>query len=426
MKRTAYIHLLLLLLLAPLPIRAQQHIASRWSDDGRTLTVEYRITPRQPGSDYAYMVTPLLCSSQGDTLTLSTATWRGKRNAKKLERTLYFQGIRGELPPYIEAADTTTRTFTHTVDATRHPWVREQALRLCFLNDVEGCCQVEQDQVEGTPFIYLPPYQPMLTQVEDRTGQREELHTSYVHFPLNSAVLDPDFGQNKAVLDSILHTTRLMLKDGTSAVERIQIIGQASPDGPVARNQWLGEHRARALRNYICRQLEVSPSLFTIINGGEGWTDLRTHIATSTLPERDTLLAIIDNEPDVDKRESRIKRLHDGRTYDHLRQHVLPAQRNSGSMNIRYVRLTDEVAPVINRATELIRAGQYAQAIAMLEPVAHDPRTLHTLATACYHTGQTARAISLLARAAQTDPHAAANLKLIQERERRKQLVKGE
>lgn len=422
MKQTAYI-LLLQLLLAALPAHAQQHTATQWADNGRTLTVEYRVTPRQPGSDYAYIVTPILCSQQGDTLQLKPATWRGKRNAMKLERTLYFQGVRGELPPYIEAADTTTRTFTATIDATLHPWVSNQALRLSFLNDVEGCCQVEQDQVEGAPFIYMPPYQPLLQQVADRTGQREELRTSYVHFPLNSAVLKPDFGQNKAVLDSIVHTTRRLLAGNTSQVDRIQIIGQASPDGPIKLNQRLAERRAHALRNYICKQLKVDKSLFTIVNGGEGWADLRAQIAASTLPERDTLLAIIDGEPDADKREQRIKQLHNGRTYDHLRQHVLPAQRNSGSMNIHYVRLTDEAAPVINRAIELISAGHYTQAIALLNPVAHDPRTLNTLATACYQAGETARAIELLTRAAQSDPQAAANLKLIQERERRKQLV---
>lgn len=423
MKQTI-LFLMLICLTGLLPVRAQRHTATRW-DDGRTLTVEYQITPRQPGSDYAYVVTPMLCSSKGDTIEIKPTVWRGKRNVKKLLRERFFNDIETQLPPYIDAADTTTRSFTVTFDLQRYPWLTEGPIHLSFLNDVEGCCQVEQDEVDAPPFVY-DVFTPEIVQVEDRTGKMEYVRTNemgyFVHFPLNRATLRRDFRQNAATLDSIVAITRRTLADAGAEVKRIQIIGQASPDGPVKRNLWLGEHRAKALRDYICRQIDAPDSLFIIVNGGEGWTEFRQQIALSQMPERDTLLAIIDGEPDVDKRERRIKRLYGGKTYDYLRDHVLADQRNSGYMHIHYEYLPDEGAPVINRAIELIRNGQHAEGLKLLSTVEHDDRSLNAIGNAYYMAGEKEKAIAVLTRAkAKGDKQAEANLKQIRLLESRKQ-----
>lgn len=427
MKRFA---IFLIGMICLLQTQAQQHIATRWDGD-KTLMVEYSITPCTPGSDYAYVVTPMLCSSQGDTIVGKSVVWRGKRNVKKLLRERYFDGIEEQLPPYIESTDTATRHFTLTFDVARYPWLTENPLHLCFLNDVEGCCQVEQNRVATAPFIYAPVYEPQMSQVQDRTGMINYLSTRemgyYVYFPLNQATLHRNFRHNAATLDSIVSLVSRMLVGGGTEIKDIQIVGQASPEGPQKRNLWLGEHRAKALRDYICKQIDVPASRFVIVNGGEAWDDFREQIALSQMPERDTLLAIIDGEQDLDVREKRIKQLYGGKTYSYLRDNLLADQRNSGYMHIQYEYITDEVAPIINRAIELIRSGQHAEGLKLLATVEHDDRSLNALGNAYYLVGDTQKAINYLARAASRgDKEAQENLQRIQQLEERKQKLADE
>ena len=417
--------ILLLCLTAILSMAAQEHTAVRWEGADR-LVLEYSIKPERPKSDYAYTVTPLLCSAEGDTLQLTSVTWRGRRNVKKLERTLYFRGNRGELPPYREATDTTTQTVRTTIDATAHPWITETPLHLCFLNDTEGCCRVEQKQVEGKPFIYLPPYEPRLNQVEDRTGKEGYLRTEtmglYVYFPLNSAKLSRNFRNNAAILDSITAQAERTLAQASSEVKRIEIIGLASPDGPLKRNLTLAQQRAEALKTYIKQRIPAADSLFIAIGGGEGWEQLRRQIAESNMPERDSLLHIIDTESDPEQREQRIKRHNNGESYNYLRQHLLADQRNSGYMHIRYIILTDKEAPVINRAIALINEDKADEALSILQPVRYDLRAQCALGTALYRCGKTEQAIEILSRAAHRGvKEAKTNLKLILDIEKRKE-----
>ncbi len=428
MKRKTII--LLLCLTVILPMAAQEHTTVRWEGADR-LVLEYNIKPERPKSDYAYTVSPLLCSTKGDTLQLASVTWRGRRNAKKLKRTLYFQGQRGELPPYREATDTTTQTVRATIDATAHPWITETPLHLCFLNDTEGCCRVEQKQVEGKPFIYLPPYEPRLNQVEDRTGKEEYLRTEtmglYVYFPLNSAKLNRNFRNNAATLDSIVVQAERTLAQTVSEVKRIEIIGLASPDGPLKRNLTLAQQRAEALKAYVKQRIPAADSLFVAIGGGEGWEQLRRQIAESNMPERDSLLNIIDTESDPELREQRIKRYNNGESYNYLRRHILADQRNSGYMHIRYVFLKDEEAPVINRAIALIGEGKADEALSILQPVKHDRRAQSALGTALYRCGKTEQAVEILSRATrQGDKEAGENLKQIKEIEKRKDILNKE
>lgn len=421
MKRKSII--LLLCLATILPVAAQKQAAVRWEGADR-LILEYDIKPERPKSDYAYTVTPLLCSAEGDTLQLASITWRGQRNVKKLKRTLYFQGHRGELPPYRAATDTATQTVRSTIEATTHPWITRSALHLCFLNDTEGCCNVEQKEVEGTPFIYLPPFEPRLNPVADRTGKEEYLRTEtmglYVYFPLNSAKLSRNFRNNAATLDSIVVQAERTLARPISEVKRIEIIGLASPDGPLKRNLTLARQRAEALKAYVRQRIPAADSLFVATGGGEGWEQLRRQIAESEMPERDSLLNIIDTESDPEQREQRIKRYNNGKSYDYLRRHILADQRNSGYMHIHYVYLEDKEAPVINRAIALIGEGKADEALSILQPVKHDLRAQSAMGTALYLCGETEQAVEILSRATrQGNIEAEEKLKQIKEIENR-------
>lgn len=158
----------------------------------------------------------------------------------------------------------------------------------------------------------------------------------YVYFELDSAVLKREFANNNVVLDSIVYLVSELMKDSLSEMKMIQIVGFASFDGPIKRNQRLSADRAEALKQHIQAHVEVPDSLFELYYGGEGWADLEWEVAHSDYKLRDQVLRIIREEPDPEKRELKLKQHNYGWTYVFLRDQLLSKQRNSGYIKVYY------------------------------------------------------------------------------------------
>jgi len=170
------------------------------------------------------------------------------------------------------------------------------------------------------PSSEYKPYTP------DRILRKEE-GALYVFYELGKADLKRSFSEsglsrdNGPVLDEIMDITAGILKDTTSSVSCIQIVGLASIDGSVLRNQSLADNRARALQAYIQDRLNVSDALFETVGGGEAWTEFRDAVndmvlagggAGLTVTQLQKVLDIIDGEPNPYNRESRLKALENG------------------------------------------------------------------------------------------------------------------
>ena len=226
----------------------------------------------------------------------------------------------------------------------------------------------------------------------------------YVHFALDKSVLRHDFRDNASTLDKIVDITRKIMADSTSSVKKIQIVGLASIEGPVAHNEALAGARAEALKRYIQQQVPAAvDTLFDCANGGEAWTELRSQIEDNTsLPYRAEMLQIIDAEPDAQKRERRIKQLAGGRAYAVLRDEVLSDQRNSGYLRIYYDYVPDTAARTINRASDLLHAERYTEALRLLETVRTDKRSYNAMGVALYMLGRKDEAIHYFQLAAET------------------------
>ena len=187
---------------------------------------------------------------------------------------------------------------------------------------------------------------------------RKEKGMLYVHFPLDKSTLLHDFRDNGPILDRIVDITRQIVADSSSNVRLIQVIGLASVEGPVSRNQQLAQRRAEALRDYIKEHVpEATDDLFELNNGGEAWTELRDQINDEIINEKvkiknDTnaealngALQIIDNEANADVREQKLRRLNRGATFQYIRDELMPDQRNSGYLRI-YIDIDNEGLPL--------------------------------------------------------------------------------
>ena len=276
-----------------------------------------------------------------------------------------------------------------------------------------------QLQRDNPVLAHVSEYKPY-----DRTRiLRKEKGALYVHFPVGKSVLTADFRSNRPTLERILDITRQIMADTTSSVQKIQIVGLASIEGGIAANERLAQNRAMALQRYVQQQISIPDSLFDTVGGGEAWAEFRDLLADlangeaapavgeaailsqphQQQPRQAELrqaLAVIDGESDLDRREQLLRRLNGGRTWQYLKQHVLKDQRNSGYVRIYYDYVPDRAAAAINRASDLLRQGHYAEALAELDAVRADERAQNVLGVALWQTGQREEALRCFRRAA--------------------------
>lgn len=232
----------------------------------------------------------------------------------------------------------------------------------------------------------------------------------YVHFPVGKWDLREDFRDNEATLARIVDMMRRVKDDKTSSIVKVVIVGLASIEGSVAFNEHLAGRRAEVLKDYLDARVDMPDDVYEVVGAGEAWADLRDVIAESDLDERQELLQIIDNTPDENLREQRIRKLNGGRPYQYLKQSVFADQRNSGYIRAYYEAVPDKGAEAINRAVALVREGRDAEAVTLLEPLA-DERKWNTLGVAYFKTGHRAEAVECFERAVKAgDSEAAGNL----------------
>ena len=164
----------------------------------------------------------------------------------------------------------------------------------------------------------------------------------YVYFPTDSFKLNRQFANNGVIMDSILYLVSELMKDSLSEMKMIQIVGFASFDGPIKRNNMLAQGRAQALKDYIQTNLEVPDSLFEVNNGGEAWAELEYAVEQSDYKLKDKVLKIIREEKSPYKRELRLKELDHGWVYVYLRDQLLARYRNAGYIKVYYDKPTSK------------------------------------------------------------------------------------
>ena len=293
----------------------------------------------------------------------------------------------------------------------------------------------EEPVVVAPPTPEPVPFEPVVRKVQESTGRAGQLqktnsvlaHVSqykpydrtrimrkdkdalFVHFPVAKSELNTDFRENERVMKRVVDITSQIMADTTSKVKVVQIIGLSSIDGPVAANEALANNRAQALQNYIQQQVNVPDSLFDTVGGGEAWADFRDQLAElaagndAQAEQFRKAVEIIDNESDVNVRESKLRQLNYGHTWKYISENILADQRNSGYIRIFYDYVPDKAAKVINEASELLTTDCidcYREALQLLLTVRNDERAQNALGTAYWLCGQKQEALEYYRRAA--------------------------
>lgn len=230
--------------------------------------------------------------------------------------------------------------------------------RLCILQVMETCCEevilschdmAVPSGLRELPSAVLPPpvavvnvplFGSNLTFIEpNKEAVKERAVTIAVHltYPVDKWRVHLSFGENIRELDRVDRLLTPVVGDtATYKLQDITIAGYASPEGTYAHNLELSGKRAAGMRDYL-RERYLLPSSLTILSEGKGedWEGLRTAVEGSAMPEKSSVLSIIDHYDIFDGREKRLMELKGGSPYRYMLDNLFPPLRRM-EMKIDY------------------------------------------------------------------------------------------
>lgn len=175
---------------------------------------------------------------------------------------------------------------------------------------VFGCC----GNVEGTDYcslaeyyIYQPDYiyirPPKRTQPKTRTIEGN----AFVDYPVSETVIYPDYHNNRVELGKIRATIDSVRLDPDVTVRAMFIKGYASPESPYDNNTRLAKGRTEAIREYVRGLYDIPAGVITTDYEPENWEGLREYVQESSLPNKYSIIELIDSDIEPDRKEWLIK-----------------------------------------------------------------------------------------------------------------------
>ncbi len=159
-----------------------------------------------------------------------------------------------------------------------------------------------------------------------------------IYFRQGKIDLVPSLKENQSSLDRIADSLRIAYSDSIYRLQKILVVGGASPEGSVKFNKWLSEKRGGVLFDYLSRYGDLPDSMKTTEFLGRDWNGLIDLVQNDPdVPYRDetltTLRSIADElhkgTPTKTDPLLRIKRLRGGVPYIYMYTHHFPALRAS-------------------------------------------------------------------------------------------------
>lgn len=212
------------------------------------------------------------------------------------------------------------------------------------------CPLSELDQLqEQTPFGRRIDYQMSLNEVKggyvsstvNYLVEETRQNALSIFFRQAQSVIDRNFAQNNAALVELISSVRELLEAEDCTVARIVIVGFASPEGSLERNNRLAWERASAIQNFLTANSNLSPDRVDLFNGSVDWGGLRQLVAQSNMESKYQILNIIDDIPvwehtPGEGRLSRLKRLEGGVPYQYMLQTFFPQLRQAAYIKLYY------------------------------------------------------------------------------------------
>lgn len=130
-----------------------------------------------------------------------------------------------------------------------------------------------------------------------------------VRYQINLAKLSSTLDGNSRELGDLDDFVGNLMKDTLMRVKSVEITGYSSPDGPLKFNETLARNRAQDFKNYVDRKYGFSNKYDVTVNAvAEDWEMCRSLVAKSEVPDKQSVLDILDGSRSPDAKELALKR----------------------------------------------------------------------------------------------------------------------
>ena len=208
-----------------------------------------------------------------------------------------------------------------------------------------------------------------------------------IEFRVARYTIDPNFRNNARELSELDTYIKRINANPAYEVTGITIYGTASPEGSYELNKRLANGRAQAVEDYLTKRMNIADSLITRVDEYIPWDKLTIMVETSTLPQKDEVLAVIAEQPErvpyrgnstIDHRVLKLQKIDNGRVWSILNKDYFGRLRNTSlaAITVRNVLAVDSPAIGLNFLAPNPRVSLPALAIApIVEPV--EPEVWH-------------------------------------------------
>lgn len=238
-------------------------------------------------------------------------------------------------------------------------------------------------------------------------------------FKVSKAEIDSSVFNNEVIFGKILDAVDRIYSDPDYKIEKLQIAGFASPEGPQEFNRQLGINRAKALIAYILEHrpsYELTEANFEIRNGEENWEGLREVLTRSDYKKKDEVIAIIDNkEYSNERKKIEIEKIDNGWVWKSMLEEIYPQLRSARYLAIYFNPVNNRIIETVQKANALIKEGKYEEAYQCAYEFKNDSRVANAIGVALMMRGRFEEAIPWFRKAVEGGCEAAGeNLQAIE------------
>lgn len=183
-----------------------------------------------------------------------------------------------------------------------------------------------------------------------------------IYFRQGKIDLIPSLKSNQSALDRIADSLRTNYADSVYRLQKVLVVGGASPEGSVKINKWLSEKRAGVLFDYLSRYGTLPDSLKTTDLLGRDWNGLIYLVKNDpNVPYKEETLALLceiagEVQGSINMKGNhlgRIQQLRGGVPYSYMYKHLFPELRAS-RLYLWYEKTRNPMAPMPEPKAEIM------------------------------------------------------------------------
>lgn len=303
-----------------------------YTDSKILLDMVVSVNGRAVGKCHSIAVAPVISDGTNESV-FPYVLVNGRKQQQQFERRTKFRFTElVQNPPYcVMSLDRRTRSgeIRYSAEIPRQEWMADAALSMRFV--LLTCSNERQVYTAKLAAVTAPSERTIVeSKPEPVVRKSEPLYVSgcaYIIFKPDSAEILYDHMQNARELAEIDRLLAGISKEQGIEVTKLDIVGYASPEARLSRNEALAIARMKTFSRYLNDRFGIPAHLSTVSTVAEDWVTLRKLVAESNIPNKQEVLSIIDSGDHPDVKESRLRKLGNGAAWRVMLDDMFPKLR---------------------------------------------------------------------------------------------------